>query len=224
MHDTPSSLNVDVLPSFIEAEALHCPSTAEHSTRVGHMCAAMSRTLGLDLKDVDTMNWVGILHDLGKLAVPTEILRKSGPLTELEWLEVKKHPDVGADLMLAVSPDLAQLAGALRAHHERWNGTGYPAGLDQLDIPLFGRIVAIADVFDALTHRRGYRAGQLSRREGVEFVTSQTRRSFDPELVKVFVDLDCRSLLESSDRPANGLTANRCKVTSSLVELLHGPV
>jgi HD-GYP domain-containing protein (c-di-GMP phosphodiesterase class II) len=114
------------------------------------------------------MNWVGILHDLGKLAVSAEVLRKTGPLTRSDWTEVKRHPVVGADLVLSISPSLAPLAAAIRAHHERWNGSGYPDGLDRVDIPLFGRIAAIGDVFDAVTHLRIYRTGVLTHREGVE--------------------------------------------------------
>jgi HD-GYP domain-containing protein (c-di-GMP phosphodiesterase class II) len=165
---------------------------------VGNICAAISRVLGPDPRDVEVMNWVGILHDLGKLAVPAEILRKPGPLTDLEWVEVKKHPVVGSDLVLAVSPHLAPLAAAIRAHHERWDGSGYPDELDGFDIPLFGRIAAIGDVFDAVTHRRGYRAGQLNYREGIEFVTQRANRDFDPELVKASVDLDHQGLLDST--------------------------
>jgi len=187
--------HLDVLPAFYDAEAVHCPGTAEHSSRVGSMCAAMSRELGLEQRDIEIMNWVGILHDLGKLAVSAEILRKPGPLTGLEWVEVKKHPAVGSDLILAISPGLAPLAAAIRAHHERWDGSGCPDGTDAFDIPLFGRIVAIGDVFDAVTHRRGYRTGQLTHREGVEFVSERASRDFDPEIVGIFVALDRRGLL-----------------------------
>jgi HD-GYP domain-containing protein (c-di-GMP phosphodiesterase class II) len=159
----------------------------------------MGRELGLDQEDVELMNWVGILHDIGKLAVSGEILRKPGPLTDLEWVEVKKHPAVGSDLILAISPGLAPLAAAIRAHHERWDGSGYPDGTDGRDIPLFGRIAAVGDVFDAVTHRRGYRVGELTHREGVEFITERASRDFDSEIVKVFVALDRRGLLEPRD-------------------------
>jgi HD-GYP domain-containing protein (c-di-GMP phosphodiesterase class II) len=197
MYATPES-ELDVLPAFFGAETIYCPGTAEHSTRVGKICAAMSQALDLDSADVEVMNWVGILHDLGKLALPVEILRKAGPLTELEWIQVKRHSVVGSELILAVSPHLKPLAQAIRAHHERWDGSGYPDATDRFDIPLFGRIAAIADVFDAITHQRGYRAGQLNDREGVEFVKQRANRHFDPELVKVFVDLDRRGMLALS--------------------------
>lgn len=153
------------------------------------------RTLGLAARDIEVMNWVGILHDLGKLAVSAEVLRKTGPLTRSDWTEVKRHPVVGADLVLSISPSLAPLAAAIRAHHERWNGSGYPDGLDRVDIPLFGRIAAIGDVFDAVTHLRIYRTGVLTHREGVEFVVERANRDFDPELVNIFLDLDRRGLI-----------------------------
>ena len=190
--------HLDVLPAFYDAEAVHCPDTAEHSTRVGSMCAAMSRELGLEQLDVEVMHWVGILHDLGKLAVSAEVLRKPGPLTEVEWAEVEKHSVVGSNLILAISPELGPLAAAIRAHHERWDGSGYPDRTDGFDIPLFGRIAAVADVFDAITHWRGYRSGRLTHPEGVEFVIERANRDFDPEVVSVFVSLDRRGLIGSS--------------------------
>jgi len=192
MYD-PLHAYLEVLPTLVDAEALHCSGTAEHSSRVGAICGAMSRILGLEPKDVEVMNWVGILHDLGKLAVPVEILRKPGLLTKPEWVEVRKHPAVGSDLILAVSPGLAPLAAAIRSHHERWDGSGYPDELDRLDIPLFGRIVAIADVFDSVTHPREYRMGHLTSPEGIEFILQGSNRDFDPELVRVFADLCTRS-------------------------------
>jgi len=155
----------------------------------------MSRRLGLAPRDIEVMTWVGILHDLGKLGVSEEILQKPGPLTEPEWEEVKRHPTTGSDLILAISPSLDLLATAIRAHHERWDGTGYPDGLAGFDIPLFGRIVAVGDVFDAVTHRRGYRPGKLTHREGVKFVAERANRHLDPDLVSVFVDLDRQGLI-----------------------------
>lgn len=187
--------HLDLLPTLQVAEAVYDVGTAEHCSRVGYLCGAISRTLGLAARDIEVMNWVGILHDLGKLAVSTEVLRKTGPLTKSDWAEVKRHPVVGADLVLSISPSLAPLAAAIRAHHERWNGSGYPDGLDRVGIPLFGRIAAIGDVFDAVTHLRIYRTGVLTHREGVEFVVERANRDFDPELVNIFLDLDRRGLI-----------------------------
>ena len=117
--------------------------------------------LGLDPRDVELMNWVGILHDVGKLAVSPEVLRKPGPLSELEWADVKRHPVVGSDLILAISSELAPLAAAIRLHHERLDKPAIPTNSTGLTFPLFGRIVALADVFDAVTHQRDYRPVEL---------------------------------------------------------------
>jgi putative nucleotidyltransferase with HDIG domain len=185
----------DLLSALHGAEALYCAGTATHSVRVGLVCGALAEILGLSEPDVDAMRWVGILHDIGKLAVPVEVLRKNGPLTADEWEDVKKHPIVGSDLVLAFSSNLAPVALGIRAHHERWDGSGYPDGRDGFDIPVFGRIVAISDVFDALTHKRGYRPGKFSHLEAVEFVLEGANREFDPELVRVFADLDRRGAL-----------------------------
>jgi HD-GYP domain-containing protein (c-di-GMP phosphodiesterase class II) len=190
--------NDDLLSALHGAEALYCAGTATHSARVGLICGLIAETLGLSEPDVDAMRWVGMLHDIGKLAVRVEVLRKAGPLTSEEWEEVKKHPIVGSDLLLAFSPNLAAVALGVRAHHERWDGSGYPDGRDGIDIPVFGRIVAISDVFDALTHKRGYRPGKFSHREAVEFVIEGASREFDPEIVRVFAELERRGAIAQS--------------------------
>jgi HD-GYP domain-containing protein (c-di-GMP phosphodiesterase class II) len=209
MHTTLNTRDDDLLSALHGAEALYCAGTATHSVRVGLICGLLAETLGLSTPDIDAMGWVGVLHDIGKLAVPVKVLRKKGPLTADEWEDVKKHPAVGSDLVLAFSPGLAPVARGIRAHHERWNGSGYPDARDGFDIPVFGRIVAISDVFDALTHRRGYREGKFSHREAVEFVIEGANRAFDPELVRVFAELDRRGALprREPDRPEAPLAA-----------------
>jgi len=193
--DATLETHSDLLSALHGAEALYDPGTADHSIRVGLICGLMAETLGLSSRDVEALRWAGILHDLGKLAVPIEVLHKAGPLTPAEWDEVKKHPVVGSDLVLAISPALAPVASAIRAHHERWNGSGYPDGRHGFEIPVLGRVVAIGDVFDALTHRRSYRAGRFSHEEAIEFIVERTNKDFDPEIVPAFIDIDRRGLI-----------------------------
>ena len=177
------------------AQAVYHSDTAEHSTRVSRICGLLGETLGLEGGDLEAVRWIGILHDVGKLAVPVELLHKPGPLSPSEWEQVKKHPGAGSDLVLAISATLAPIASGIRAHHERWDGTGYPDGLAGHDIPLFGRIAAVADVFDALTHQRDYRQGSFSDDEGAAFILDGSARAFDPEVVRAFDDLYRRQLV-----------------------------
>ncbi|HET9491955.1 MAG TPA: HD-GYP domain-containing protein [Methylomirabilota bacterium] len=130
--------------------------TRGHSDRVGAWSRALGAALGLAAADAESIAQAGLLHDIGKIGVPEAVLTKRGPLTELEWHAMRRHPVVGAQI---VAPFDFLAAGALiiRHHHERWDGSGYPDGLAGETIPLGARIVAVADVFDALTSDRPYR-------------------------------------------------------------------
>ena len=130
-HDEP-------LSALYGAEVVYCPGTAQHSTRVSYMCGLLAEALGLGPAETETARWAGVLHDIGKLSVPVEILHKPGRLTAADWEAVKKHPAAGAELVLGISARLAPVAAAIRSHHERWDGSGYPDGLDGHDIPLLG--------------------------------------------------------------------------------------
>lgn len=174
------------------AEAAYCVGTAEHSTRVSRICGLLAATLDLPAPDVETVRWTGLLHDIGKIAVPLEVLVKPGPLTAEEWQEVKRHPVVGAEMVLGISACLVSVAEGVRAHHERWDGSGYPDGRDGSDIPMSGRIVAVADVYDALSNHREYRPGLASHSEARAFVVNRAGRDFDPAVVRAFADLDKR--------------------------------
>lgn len=114
------------------------------------------------------LGWAGLLHDIGKVAVPTEILRKPGRLNAVEWEEVKRHPVIGADIVLSVGDRLMPLAEAIRAHHEWFGGSGYPDGLAGDQIPLFGRLIAVVDVYDSLTADRPYRPHPFTPRDDLE--------------------------------------------------------
>ncbi len=127
-----------------------------------------------------------MLHDPGKLAVPAEILTKQGPLNSDEWAEVHRHPSVGSDLLRTISPGLDPVAAAVRAHHERWDGRGYPDGLAGANIPLAGRIVAVADVYDALTHPRSYRPNAYTLTAAVEYLTTNAGSHFAPDVIEAF--------------------------------------
>jgi HD-GYP domain-containing protein (c-di-GMP phosphodiesterase class II) len=126
-----------------------------------------------------------LLHDIGKLAVPAEILHKPGPLTEDEWAAMRAHPALGVKILQQADGISPLSRCVVRSHHERWDGTGYPAGKAGTDIHQFARIAAVADVFDALTSDRVYRSA-MPTHEGYQFVLDRCRRDFDPEVVEVF--------------------------------------
>jgi putative two-component system response regulator len=153
------------------------------------MAARLGRRLGLGDDDVDLLRRAAPLHDLGKIAIPDSILLKPDRLTDEEFEVVKTHAPVGAQILGGSDSPLLQMAERVAgSHHERWDGTGYPGGLAGEDIPLVGRIVAVADVFDVLVHERPYK-----EEWSVEDAAAELRRAagsqFDPDVVQAFEDL-----------------------------------
>ncbi len=176
-----------ILHAFQRALFIADAETARHSARVGAAAAALGRSMGLPEGEVRQLRAAGILHDLGKLVVPQDILDKPGRLTAEEWIEIRRHPAVGADILLAVSADLASLADAVRSHHERWDGSGYPDGRVGDQIPLAGRILAVADVFDAVTCTRSYRSHTLGELEARALLVAEAGSHFDASVVKAYL-------------------------------------
>jgi len=163
------------------------PYTRGHSERVGALGRRLASALGLVAGDVDTVVQAGLLHDIGKIGIPETVLRKRGPLDAAEWALMQNHPIIGAQI---VAPFEFFAAGALviRHHHERWNGTGYPDGLTGDAIPLGARIVAVADVYDALTSDRPYRAA-LSRDVVVAHLIAEAGRTLDADVVAALLGI-----------------------------------
>ena len=161
--------------------------TRGHSERVGAWSRRIAVGLGLTAAEVETVTQAGLLHDIGKIGVPEIILRKQGALDAAEWSVMRRHPVIGAQI---VSPFecLAGAALVIRHHHERRDGSGYPDGLVGEAIPLGARIVAVADVFDALTSERPYRAA-LSRQAALEHLVSEAGRLLDEDVVAVAIGL-----------------------------------
>lgn len=143
--------------SLAEALDQRDSGTARHSQTVGRLCEMMAAELGLDEDRVQRLRLAGILHDIGKIAVPDSILRKPGPLTDEEWLQMRRHPELGARILS--SRELDDVREWILAHHERPDGTGYPKGLTADQIHLEASIVAVADAFEAMTSDRVYRPG-----------------------------------------------------------------
>jgi putative nucleotidyltransferase with HDIG domain len=158
--------------------------TEGHSWRVGQVACRLGQVMGLDPKQIKTLERGALLHDIGKIGVSDSILHKPGPLNPDEWELMRKHPDIGARIAREV-PFLGDAVQVIQYHHERWNGSGYPAQLSGTNIPILARIFAIADAFDALTSQRPYRES-LPTEVAIEHLRTQAGILFDASIVDIF--------------------------------------
>lgn len=158
----------------------------QHSQRVSYLCEAIGIAMGQSESEVNELKTVGLLHDIGKIAIDEKILNKPGRLTMEEWNEIKRHPEIGYRILSSVN-DMAELAELVLAHHERWDGNGYPKGLKGEDIPLQSRIIMVADSYDAMTSERAYRM-PLSEETVVNELRENAGKQFDPEIVRIFIE------------------------------------
>ncbi len=174
--------------------------TGEHTVRVGDVAAAVADELGEDAEWSGQLRLAARLHDIGKVAVPDAILLKPGPLTPDEFAVMRTHTTIGAEILSGSLSPLIQLAAEVALnHHERWDGTGYPAGLAGDDIPLSGRIVTVADVFDALTSARTYKRAWTTA-EAVRYIVDGRGAQFEPRVVDAFVRVAVRMHPELADQ------------------------
>jgi putative two-component system response regulator len=162
--------------------------TSRHIRRMSEYCAVLGRGLKLSPGEVELILHASRMHDVGKIAVPDAILRKPSSLDRSEWTVMRRHPTIGSRILDNSTSELLQ-AGRLIAlsHHERWDGTGYPSGLNGENIPLWGRICAVADVFDAVTSERPYKPA-YSIEEALQILRDGRGTHFDPQVVDVFFD------------------------------------
>lgn len=162
------------------------PREEQHSLRVSELCEKMGTALGLQEDEVKELKTVGLLHDIGKVAIEEGILNKNGKLVEEEWVEIKKHPEIGYRILSSVN-ELSEMADYVLAHHERWDGNGYPKGLKGNEIPVQSRIIAIADAYDAMISERSYRQA-LPREYAISELVKGAGTQFCGEYVNVFID------------------------------------
>lgn len=173
------------IESWSRALYLRDHDTEDHTRRVTEMALKLARCLQLSDADLVHIKRGSILHDIGKMAIPDSILFKPSPLTHEEWAVMRRHPVIAAEILKPI----LYLAPALpipRSHHEKWDGSGYPDGLAGESIPLYARIFAFADVYDALTSDRPYRRA-WSQADAIAYVTQQSGIHFDPSIVPIFV-------------------------------------
>jgi putative two-component system response regulator len=172
-------------------------ATGEHTQRVGRTSALIARGLGLPQETVELIHRAAPLHDVGKLGVSDSILLKPGKLTPDEFEVMKFHVTIGSEILTGSRSPLLQIGAEIaRTHHEHWDGDGYLIGLKGEGIPIEGRIVAVADVFDALTHKRPYKDAWPIEQALAE-IRTLSGRQFDPRVVEVFAALPHEALLES---------------------------
>lgn len=158
-----------------------------HSERVAALAADIGRNLGMEEEDIDGLELGGLLHDLGMVGVNSAVLAKAGPLENDELEMIRRHPMEGKAMIEDVS-HLQRVATSVLYHHERYDGSGYPEGLSGKAIPPAARILAVAEVFDALTNDRPYRK-KMRKQEALSYLSDQAGRGFDPEVVKVLLEL-----------------------------------
>jgi len=179
---------LEVLARLAAAGEARDDDTGQHTRRVGELAARIAEALGLSRDEVELIRLAAPLHDVGKIGIPDSILRKPGPLTADEFAVMQKHTLIGAEMLAdGATPHIRMAEAIARSHHEWWNGGGYPDGLEGDAIPLAARIVAVADVYDALTHARPYRRawsrdrviGELRRKAGMHF---------EPRVVEAFLE------------------------------------
>ncbi len=180
--------------SLLEASKLKDNDTGNHIKRVGEYSKVIAGNLfgkseypAVDREFIDNILFLAPMHDVGKIGTPDDILNKAGPLDEKEWVIMKEHTKNGAYILQAYPNPMAKDIAIF--HHEKWNGSGYPYGIDHETIPLAPRIVAIADVYDALRMKRSYKE-PFSHRESVSIIKKDSGSHFDPALVTIFLSVE----------------------------------
>jgi HD-GYP domain-containing protein (c-di-GMP phosphodiesterase class II) len=175
-----------LLATFSVALEARDPYLRGHSTRVTAFAEGLAQALGWHRDRLDLLRLGGSLHDVGKIAVSVSVLRKPGPLTEEELVQIRRHPVTGARLVECFE-DFEAARPYVLHHHERWDGSGYPHGLRGGDIPVEARVLCVADAFDAMTSRRAYRP-PLSIEQALGELERCAGSQFDPELARTFVE------------------------------------
>lgn len=188
-------MNCDCEVNFEYHEMVECitsaldardPYTGNHSRRVSDMACFLCQKLGISHEETQEIHISGHLHDIGKIGVPDRVLLKPGKLNDEEWELMKKHPEIGADI-LSKSPHFSRIAAIILHHHERWDGKGYPFGAKGTEIPIGARIIAVCDSIDAMASARAYRKALP-----LDVVKSEIEKNigimYDPKIAQMALD------------------------------------
>ncbi|MGB9722014.1 MAG: HD domain-containing phosphohydrolase [bacterium] len=179
-------MNIESVLALVQAIESRDPCTKGHSLKVANLAQNIARVLAVSEKDLVLIEFAGLLHDVGKIAVPEPILQKPGPLNSEEWVIMKRHPLYSAEIIKPVR-NLSEIVDWIKYHHERWDGSGYPEGLMGDAIPVEARILAICDAYSAMTEKRPYRNG-FTKEQALEEILKFSGKQFDPELVEIFLN------------------------------------
>ena len=189
---------LQVLYRLARAAEYRDDDTGQHTRRVGKCSSQIALALGMSSCESSRIQMTAPLHDVGKIGIPDTILLSTQALSDRDFRVMKTHCEMGADLLTSSEVPLLQLAAEIAlTHHERWDGTGYPHGLGERDIPLSGRIVAVADTFDALTHARPYKKA-WTRDAALDELRSLAGVAFDPEVLRAFESVADTELVAAS--------------------------
>lgn len=176
----------DVLAALANAVEAKDPTTEDHCSRLADLALGLATAANVTGDALEAIGYGAILHDVGKIGVPEAVIRKTGPLTDDEWEEMRRHPLIGSRIVEPLRVGRL-VAPVVRSHHERWDGRGYPDGLRGAAIPFGARVVTIVDAYDAMTHDRPYRPA-LSEDQAREELRACASQQFDPELIQLFLD------------------------------------
>ncbi len=182
-----NSSHSKIISSIRTAMAVKNQETEEHAERMVHLSKAIAAELNLSQAEIDRLELLASLHDIGKIGISEYILIKQGALNEDEWVEIRRHPEIGYRIAIS-TPELIPIAESILCHHERWDGKGYPQGLSGDTIPLLSRILAVTDAYDAMTHDRPYR-NALTHDEALAEIADKSSTQFDPHIVGVFLTI-----------------------------------
>ena len=198
--DQQRSLFLSTVKSLVSAIDAKDEYTRHHSTRVTELTLKIARNMSFSEKEIGDLELAALLHDVGKIAVPENILNKPGKLTDQEYALIKEHPARGESILSPVI-ELKDITPIVRAHHEHYDGTGYPDGLKGREIPLGARIMAVADAYDSITSERPYRKA-VSHRFAMKEIIRCSGVQFDPEVVEHFLEISGSLAQEQDQRPA----------------------
>ncbi|MGQ9901164.1 MAG: HD-GYP domain-containing protein [Fimbriimonadales bacterium] len=194
---------LEILERLARAAEYRDDTTGQHIIRVGRLSEQIGRVLGLGEERLFELRHAAPLHDVGKIGVPDAILLKPARLTSVEWVLMRQHTEIGARILEGCDYPVIQMARTIAlTHHERWDGTGYPQGLQGEAIPLWGRIVAVVDAYDAMVNDRPYRHA-LTHEQAIETLKAEREKQFDPLIVDAFLDPMAFSTVQEETRESD---------------------